>query len=131
LVASLTLAEKATVVRVRGQVSVQPQAVTADLNIVGAIGMGVVTEEAFNAGITAIPEPFSDADWGGWLMWRSFSYALEVVSEIGTYFPDWDFEVDSKAMRKVDINEVVVIVAESQGGAFSVSTLLRTLIKLT
>jgi len=45
--------------------------------------------------------------------------------------PDWNFEVDSKAMRKVGENEVLVTIAESQGGAFNISTPLRTLVKFS
>lgn len=127
---STTFETAATLVRTRGQISVQPGSFAADLNIVGAFGCGIVSAEAGAIGITAIPTPFRDADWGGWYVWRSFSLHLDVQSAIGFSLEMENFEVDSKAMRKVGQNESLVWVAESQAGAFDISTPLRQLIKL-
>ena len=93
--------------------------------------MAVVRTEAFTAGVASVPEPFSDADWGGWLMWRSFSYRVFVNDATGLNFPNWNLEIDSKAMRRVLPNETIVIVAESQAGAFSIAAPLRVLLKLS
>ncbi len=130
LVASFSFEEALTVIRNRGMVSFFPVAVTGDVQIVGAMGMALVSTEAFNAGVASIPEPFSDADWGGWLVWRSFSYTFEFADATGVNFVNWSFEVDSKAMRKVSPNETLVIIAESQVGAFEISAPIRTLVKL-
>ncbi len=131
LIASVPLDEAATIVRTRGMVSLRPTTVVADLDIVGAIGMGIVSTEAFNAGVGSIPEPFSDGDWGGWFVWRSFAYEFQNVSNVGLGWVDWNFEVDSKAMRKGGPSESVVIIAESQVGAYGISTPLRMLLKLS
>jgi len=131
LIGSFPFEEPATIMRTRGQVSVLPAALGADVDIIGAYGIGVVTQEAFAAGVGSIPEPFTDADWGGWYVWRSFSYHFEFATAAAVNFPDWNFEVDSKAMRKVSNNEVLVIIAESQEGAYRLSSPLRTLVKLT
>ena len=40
-------------------------------------------------------------------------------------------EVDSKAMRKVTDDETIVLVAESQVGAYKISMPLRLLLKLS
>ena len=130
IVSSVAFEEPATVIRTRGRVSVAPQTFGADLEITGAIGMGIVTQEAFAAGVAAVPEPWTDADWGGWFVWRSFGYKFELVDATGTLQVDWGFEVDSKAMRKVSSNEVLVVVAESQLGAFKIFDGTRHLIKL-
>ena len=111
--------------------SVIPQVFTADLNIVGAFGMGIVSAEAFAAGIGSIPIPFLDGAWGGWMVWRSFSYRFEFATAAAVNFPGWNFEVDSKAMRKVTPNEVLVLIGEGQGGAFSISVPMRVLVKLS
>jgi len=131
LIASGPFESPVTIVRTRGHVSIKPSDVTVDLNIVGAVGIGIVSAEALGVGITAIPEPFTDADWGGWYYHRMFSYALEVVSQIGEHFIEWDFEIDSKAMRKIGSNEAFVMVAESIVGEFQISAPFRTLIKLS
>ena len=113
MIASVSFAEPATIMRTRGFCSIQPQVFSADLDITGAIGIGVVTAEAFAAGVASIPEPFTDADWGGWFVWRTFAYHLEFATAASVNFPVWDFEIDSKAMRKVGTNEVMVVIAES------------------
>ncbi len=131
LVASLAFEEPATVMRTRGRISVKPTSVAADLAIVGAIGLGIVSAEAFTAGVASIPEPFSDADWGGWFVWQSFAYQFEFADATGVNYADWNFVIDSKAMRKVSPSEVVVQIVESFTGAFSVATPVRMLVKLT
>ena len=131
LINSFSPEQSLTVVRNRGQVSVQPQAQVADLNIIGAIGMCIVSNEAFVAGIASIPEPFTDSDWSGWLVWRSFGYRFEFADATGVNFPNWTFEVDSKAMRRMGVNDVLVTIAESQGGAYTINSPIRTLLKLS
>ncbi len=131
LTSSASFEEAATIVRSRGNVSIRPNAFTADVALVGAFGVAIVSTEAFNAGVTAIPEPFTDSDWGGWMVWRSFTYFFQFSDATGAQFNDWNFEVDSKAMRKLSPNETLVQIAESQGGAFQISTPLRHLIKLS
>ena len=129
LVASAPFESPGTIMRTRGHVSIRPEVVSADLSIVGAFGIGIVTSEALAVGVTAVPHPFRDADWGNWYVWRSFSYREEFQTAASVNFLSWDFEVDSKAMRKVRSNESFVMVAESQTGAFRISAPLRTLFK--
>ena len=129
LINSFFPAEATTIIRNRGQVSVIPETFTADLEIVGAVGMIVVSEEAFTAGVGSMPEPYSDGD-ADWMVWRSFAWRFELADATGINFPDWTFEVDSKAMRKMGPNKRLVTIAESQQGAFQICTGIRTLAKL-
>ena len=132
IISSISFEEQTTAVRIRGDLTIIPQSSAADLTIVGAYGEGIVTQEAFAAGVASMPEPFTDGDWGGWMVWRSFSFRLEVGTDTtGFEFLPWDMEVDSKAMRKISPNEVLVAIAESQTGAFSISAPVRTLLKLS
>jgi len=131
LVGSIPFLEQSTVVRIRGWLSVMSTAVNADVNITGAIGVGIVTEEAFAAGVVSIPEPFSDADWGGWMLWQTFAYSFEFGDATGVNFPPWQIPLDSKSMRKVSPNERLVIIAESLLGAYDVDMPLRVLVKLS
>ena len=122
---------KPTVVRTRGDVSIFPNSVTADLNIVGAYGLAIVSDQAFAAGVASVPGPWNSPGWDGWFVWRSFGYRVENVDSTGVNAPlSISQEVDSKAMRKVTENETIVLVAESQAGAFSISMALRLLLKL-
>jgi len=65
------------------------------------------------------------------MVWRSFAYHFEFASASSVNYPRWDFEIDSKAMRKMGQNEVLVTVVESQGGAFNVASQTRLLVKLS
>ena len=131
LIGSVPLDEASTIVRVRGHLSVLAAAVTADDTIVGAFGVAIVSSEAFTAGVGSMPEPFTDADWGGWMVWQAFSYRFEFFDGTGANFPDWDMVIDSKAMRKGGPNERLVLIAESQDGGFQISTPVRILVKLS
>ena len=129
MISSITFETPGTIVRSRGMITIQPQTYGADLSIVGAFGIGVVSNEALGIGVTAVPEPFSDADWGGWMVWRSFAGRVEFRSDVGLLFRDstLEYEIDSKAMRKVEPNSALVFVAESQQGAFAMAESIRVL----
>ena len=127
LVSSISFEAPGTIVRSRGRISIQPQSYVADLNIVGAFGIGLVSDEAATVGITVIPEPFSDADWGGWMVWQSFALHYEFHDSTGSFLELEAIEIDSKAMRKVEPNSRMVFVAESQGGAFFIAETVRLL----
>ncbi len=121
-----------TLVRTRGEVSIRASAYNADLNIVGAFGMCVVSDQAFAAGVASVPEPFTDAGWNGWFVWQSFNYVIEHSTDVGKQAPaDRVYQVDSKAMRKIAENETVVLVCESFVGALTISMPVRMLIKLS
>ena len=122
--------DKATLVRTRGVFLHRPSAYSVDLAYQGAFGIGIVSDDAFAIGTTAIPGPFTDSDWGGWFVWRSFGYFLENGSNIGLLRGHESLEIDSKAMRKIGPNETMVVMCESQAGAFSIWDGTRHLLKL-
>jgi len=123
--------DRPTVVRTRGEVMIHPSSSAADISVIGAYGLCVVTSDALAAGAASIPGPFDDADWEGWFVWRSFGIRFESITQAGVLLNAVHHEVDSKAMRKVGTNEAVVLMAESQVGAFTISMPLRLLIKLS
>ncbi len=121
-----------TIIRTRGEASVRAQTFGADVTVSGAFGICVVSDQAFAAGVASIPGPFDQADWNGWFVWQSFIRAVEFVSAVGVE-PNvvWPYQVDSKAMRKVRDNETIVMVAQSQSGAFNIGMHLRMLLMLS
>ena len=130
--ASASFTDPTTWARTRGEVTVKPASYVADVDIDGAFGMCIVSSDAFAVGITAIPGPFSDAGWDGWFMWRSFARHFEFASGIGIEsFASWPFEVDSKAMRKIPSEGVMVEIAESRAGAFEIAMHTRGLLLLS
>ena len=119
------------IVRTRGEVAYHSPSFAADLQIVGAYGLAVVTDRAFAAGAASIPGPFTDAGWDGWFVWGSFGYTIEFLDATGSMLTTATQIVDSKAMRKITDDETIVLVAESQVGAFEISMPLRLLVKLS
>ncbi len=123
---------KPTIVRVRGQINIRPEAFTADVDITGAYGVAVVSDQAVAAGIASIPGPFTDAEWDGWFVWQAFAMHLQITSPVESFMiVDGRETIDSKAMRKITDNETMVTVVESQSGAFRISAPKRTLVMLS
>ena len=78
----------------------------------GAFGIGIVTDAAFAAGITAIPTPITEQDWDGWFYHTFLSVHQPDVTFGGSPAAHQRIEVDSKAMRKIAVGETVVAVIE-------------------
>jgi len=122
---------KSTVVRTRGEVSTALlTSPAADVTVNGAFGLGIVTAQALAIGITAIPGPFTDADWDGWFVWGSFGMRFDSITQAGVLLTSQFREVDSKAMRKIPDGSNIVLVAESQAGGFAINMPLRLLLKV-
>jgi len=105
-----------TIIRTRGLFTIaSDQSVGTEIQF-GAFGICVVTQQAAGIGITAIPHPSTDAAWGGWFVHGFFAEEFRFLSAIG-FQPHnaAQFPIDSKAMRKVDEDERVVVVIENTG----------------
>ena len=103
-----------TLIRTRGLFSWRSDQLASSEGLVGAVGIAVVTEQAFTVGITAVPHPHTDAAWGGWLWHSYFASQIDVSSAVGfTQDGAHQLVVDSKAMRKVDEDERLVLVVEN------------------
>ena len=129
IISSLSVEEAIMIVRTRGMIGIKPS-FGAPLECIGAIGVGIVSAEVLSVGITAIPTLYSDADWGGWLMWESFVFTVDFDDATGVRFGTIQLNIDSKGMRKAGSNEAFVMVVESQLGAFEVADATRQLFKL-
>ncbi len=136
LVGVLSAAELAlrpfTIVRTHIVVSWASDQVAASEEALGAMGMLVVSEQAVNAGAASIPEPINDAD-SPWFVWQGMNYKLLFGDATG-FDPKASnqYVVDSKAMRKVGINEEIVMMvtnADALHGA-RFSAIGRFLMKL-
>ena len=106
-----------------------PQSFAADLDIIGAMGIGIVSDQALAAGAASIPGPWTDSSWDGWFVHQFFAYRFEVTTDIGRLIASISIPFDSKAMRKVGTNESVVIMVESQLVAFNAAVMFRMLVK--
>jgi len=97
-----------TVVRTRGAFSTYLVMAAAAIDgFFYAVGIGVVTAQAFGAGVASLPDPFDDTDWDGWL-WHHFGSVFSPTGTIGSSVMEAErLEIDSKGMRKLDANEVL------------------------
>ena len=137
-------ADGLTLVRTRGELMLWLTAATALNNgFLGAFGIGVVTDPAFVAGIGSLPTPITEMDWDGWLYHRFINVISAetilggaVTDEAGQVHPvtaGQRIEVDSKAMRKIGVEEIVfaaIEVAEIGTAVMSVAFNSRLLVKL-
>ena len=113
---SQTTSDDLTVARIRGQFSywINQAAATGD-GYVGAFGIGKVEANAFAVGVTAVPTPVTDPEWDGWMFWHPISAIAtvdaETLSITGRVGAQW-VPVDTKAMRKMDLGDVIYAVVE-------------------
>ena len=130
------LAPGLTLVRLRGNVEVVLEA-AANIGegMAGALGIGIISADAFGIGVTAAPNPLDDQDWGGWLYHRHWSlHATTATIADGVNTGRMDWEVDSKAMRKFGLNEVIFASMQvTEIGASQVEVFFdsRVLVKLS
>jgi len=121
-----------TIIRMRGFVEmILESAGAVGDGFSGAFGIGIVTAPAFAVGITAMPTPVTEVEWEGWLWHQWFS--LHAVVAAPSAEQRQTFEIDSKAMRKFDSEQVLFAAWEgTESGSVTAQIRLATriLIKL-
>jgi len=138
---TLSQESEATIVRIRGRARIHLRsATTAGDGMSGAVGIGIVTDQAAAIGVTAIPGPFTDADWSGWI-WHSYFQIYAVVSQVADADKarnaniDVTLDIDSKAMRKFTQNQTLIAMWEVgvELGAVAINVVgdTRVLVKLS
>ena len=108
-----------TIRRTRGKLLItSDQTATSEVHL-GAMGMMVVSDVALALGITAVPDPVTEADDDNWFVWEPFLALSDVrsgESAPNTYHAG--FEFDSKAMRRVEEGSAVVVVIANASAVF-------------
>jgi len=135
--AQQTLGDGHTICRIRGEILVAMTSFSAaDDAFKFAFGIGVTTSEAFAAGVASLKLPLSDQTWEGW-MWHSYGHvAASMLSAAGNFGPAsvWRCPVDTKAMRKLEDNDILYCVGEfdevNDGASCIVMGQMRTLLML-
>ena len=121
-----------TAIRTRLSVHINSDQLAADEIAIAAIGLCVVSDQAAAIGVTAVPTPLNDLESDLWFVIQPLITDFTFVTGIGI---DADggrnYEIDSKAMRKVNDDEQIVIVVEGSGiaGGAGITTVGRLLIK--
>jgi len=75
-------------------------------------GLGVVNRNAAAAGVLSIPTPFTDIDWDGWAVHGSLTWGSATSGLIDSPLGVQRRAIDSKAMRKIGSDQVIVFVIE-------------------
>ena len=123
----------ATVVRTRGQLYGRIlESVVADTESWGAMGMAIVTEQAAVAGAASLPGPLTESFWDGWFVYVFISVGLRFDDATGVVTPTQvRVDFDSKAMRKIEDNESLVVMFETGAASNQIVIMehFRTLLK--
>jgi len=121
-----------TIVRERWQVQWNSdQAAVSELPH-GAVGATIVSDEALTAGVASIPDPMTNGD-AAWHVFQPLIVQLRFLSAIAFQADaGHQYEVDSKAMRKVGSNDGIAIVASNAHATHGaeITLLGRQLVKL-
>ena len=131
--------EGLTIARLRGEAmfSMRSAGSAAD-SWRGAVGMALVTDEAFAVGVTAVPGPLTDIDFDEWMWWSAFQLTA-AIGAVASDEPSYPLTqairipIDNKAMRKFPVGKTLVCVAEATevgGTVFDASVLVRSLVFL-
>ena len=136
IVLSLTAAELAkrpfTIVRTVMLIHSTSDQIGADEQQFGAIGMCVVSDQAAAIGVTAVPTPVTDAASDLWFFHQNYASEFAFVTGVGfDAAAGSNRYVESRAMRKVNDDEDVLVIAElaAVGQGQSVTVAGRLLIK--
>ncbi len=114
---SLQFAIPATILRMRGRLRAHLEATIAAGDFAKlAVGLAVISTDAFNAGAGSVPDPVDEPEFP-WVYWTEF----ELSSESANVDEAWGYQsvdiiVDSKAMRKVKPGEALAWIAQYADG---------------
>ncbi len=100
-----------TIVRTRGFLHVRSDSTVAAEFFHAALGFAVVSDQASAVGVTAVPTPDTERSSDLWFLFaEGGGNGFTAVNEVsGQYWEDFD----SKAMRKVEDGQDMVIVKET------------------
>ena len=103
--------ERVTIARLRGSVYVHMDAGAALDTMEVALGLIVVKEPAFTAGIASVPSPIVEIEQS-WIWHHLFTMgpAVTATDDGGDISRNMRIEIDSKAQRKVQAGDILTFV---------------------
>jgi len=101
-----------TIVRTHFEFFLKSDQLAATENYAGAVGLAVVSDQASAIGITAVPTPVTDMGSNLWFAYGLLFGSLGFLNGSGAQELGKSMSIDSKAMRKVEIGQDVVVVVE-------------------
>ena len=122
-----------TLIRTRGRVLLKSDQLAINEQQQCLVGVAVVTQAALTLGVTAMPDPATDADGGMWQTYEPLFNVFDFQSAVGFQSDGGRvYEIDSKAMRKIDTGFALVLMVTnpSAGAGIQFAHDLRFLFKL-
>ena len=119
-----------TIVRTRGIIHIRSDQAAASETYGADLGMAVVSDQAAAIGVTAVPTPLTDKGSDLFFVYEQLFSHLSVRSDIGQLKEGAFMTFDSKAMRKVNDDQDVVVVQENELAGVVMTISFRQLIKL-
>ena len=103
-------------VRTHLTVGIRSDQLLATEDQIGAIGLCIVSDQALAIGVTAVPTPITDMESDLWFLHKVLINSMFFSTAASFQSPgSIVYEIDSKAMRKVNDDEQIVIVQEASG----------------
>jgi len=123
---SFVITEDTTIVRTRGSLWVSSDQVAAAEEPFGALGMAVATDQATAIGVTALPTPITDEGSDNFFLWMPWLASVNIATAASiANNPYMRYDFDSKAMRKANSGDNVVVTLENASGAHGVRYILK------
>ena len=120
-----------TIVRTRGVMHVISDQTVGTETYGADLGFAVVSEQASSVGVTAVPTPLTDKGSDLFFVYEQVFSRFEFKTAVGFEAATGTLlKFDSKAMRKVDGDQDLVITLENEIAGCSVMTSARILLKL-
>ncbi len=108
-----------TILRNVGGIGIASDQAAASETQTGALGMCIVTDTALALGITALPDPVTDASDDVWLLYVSWFQELRFSDATGfePQFSTW-YPFDSKAKRVVHSGTSIAVIVANANASF-------------
>ena len=122
-----------TVIRSRGYLTIESDQSAASEFYHVAYGLAIVSDQATAIGVTAVPTPETDRGSDLFFMYEELAGIFEFGDATGFQSPALaTHRFDSKAMRKVDVGQDLIFVAETstQSNGCVIRQAGRVLVKL-
>jgi len=120
-----------TIVRVRGYLHIRSDQAAAPETYGVGMGFAIVSDQAAAIGVTAVPTPVTDKASDLWFLYESmFGATIGDVFAGNMANRGEGKEIDSKAMRKVDVGQDFVSVYENEINGVVATFTGRMLVKL-
>jgi len=115
-----------TVVRTRGSLWVRSDQVAGTEEPFGALGFQIVNDNAATAGVASLDTPITNEGSDGFFVHQFWQAGFIFADATGFAAPGWSrYDFDSKAMRKVESQDAIVVTLENASAGAGAAYILK------